>query len=105
MTREEIVKRSYKKYPQDIIEIINDDGSITREDCNYNLRNVYMQGLIDNNYLANAVDFILEREQDNDYICERLHEIPKEFEICANDCQNMCRNCVLRFLENYKTEE
>lgn len=49
MTREEIVKRAYKKYPQDIIEIVNDDNSITREDCNHNLRNAYMQGLIDNN--------------------------------------------------------
>lgn len=58
--------------------------------------------MTDSQYLTNALDFIVEREQDNDYICERLHEIPKEFDICAKDCQNLCRNCVLRFLENYE---
>ena len=58
--------------------------------------------MTDSQYLTNALDFIVEREQDNDYICERLHEIQKEFDICAKDCQNLCRNCVLRFLENYE---
>lgn len=43
--------------------------------------------MTDSQYLTNAVDFIVEREQDNDYICERLHEIPKEFEICAKTAQ------------------
>lgn len=49
MTREEIIERGYGKFPQDIIEIINDDGSIMREDVNFELRKAYMEGLIDNN--------------------------------------------------------
>jgi len=49
MTREEIIKKGNEKYPQDIIEIINDDGSITREDVNFKIRKAYMEGLIDNN--------------------------------------------------------
>ena len=35
-----------EKFPQDIIEIINDDGSITLEDVNFKLRKAYMEGLI-----------------------------------------------------------
>ena len=58
--------------------------------------------MTDSQYLMNALDFIVEREQDNDYICVCLHEIPIEFDICAKYCQNLCRNCVLRFLENYE---
>ena len=49
MTIEEIIKRGNEKFPQDIIEIINDDGSITREDVNFKLRKAYIEGLIDNN--------------------------------------------------------
>lgn len=49
MTREEIIKKGNEKFPQDIIEIINDDGSITREDVNLKLRKAYVEGLIDNN--------------------------------------------------------
>ena len=58
--------------------------------------------MTDSQYLDNALDFIVEREQDGDYICCALHDIPKEYKICSEDCQNLCRNCVLRFLENYK---
>lgn len=49
MTKEEIIKRGNEKFPQDIIEVINDDGSITQEDVNFKLRKAYMEGLIDNN--------------------------------------------------------
>lgn len=49
MTKEEIIKKGNEKYPQDIIEIINDDNSITREDVNFKVRKAYIQGLIDNN--------------------------------------------------------
>lgn len=61
--------------------------------------------MTDSQYLCNALDFIVEREEENDYICEKLHDIPQEFEICARDCQNINRNCVLRFLEHYKEAE
>ena len=49
MTKKEIIKKGNEKFPQDIIEIINDDGSITREDVNFKIRKAYMEGLIDNN--------------------------------------------------------
>lgn len=49
MTIEEIIKKGNEKFPQDIIKIINDDGSITHEDVNFKIRKAYMEGLIDNN--------------------------------------------------------
>ena len=58
--------------------------------------------MTDTQYLDKVLDFIVEREQDGDYICSELHDIPEEEEICSKDCQNLCRNCVLRFLKNYK---
>lgn len=59
--------------------------------------------MTDSQYLEKALDFIVEQEGENEYICEELHNIPEEFEICAYDCQNLNRNCVLRFLKHYKS--
>ncbi len=53
--------------------------------------------MTDSQLLDKALDFIVEREEDNDYICVELHDIPEELEICSKDCQNLNRNCVLRF--------
>lgn len=61
--------------------------------------------MTDSQYLDNALDFIVEREEADDYICESLHEIKEEYEVCANDCQNMNRNCVLRFLRHYREDK
>ena len=58
--------------------------------------------MTDTEYMQRAIAFIVEREEDDDHICETLHNIPEEFEICARDCQNLDRFCVLRFLEHYK---
>ena len=60
--------------------------------------------MTDSQYLDKALDFIVEQEKENDYICTRMHEIPEEYEVCANDCQNLDRICVLRFLKRYKNE-
>lgn len=57
--------------------------------------------MTDSQYLNVALDFIVSREKDNDYICEKLHDIPEELDICTTDCVSLCRNCVLRFLEHY----
>ena len=57
------------------------------------------QGMTDTQYLDVALDFIVEREGGDDYICERMYDIPEEYEICARDCQNLDRICVLRFLK------
>ena len=61
--------------------------------------------MTDSQFLDKALNFIVEREEDNDYICEKLHEIPEEHNICAEDCENINRSCILRFLKHYKEEE
>ena len=71
MTIKEIIKRGNKKFPQDIIEIINDDGSITREDVNFKLRKAYVEGLIDNNiFLPSNSDEAVELSA-NDAVIKR----------------------------------
>ena len=68
MTIEEIIKRGNEKFPQDIIEIINDDGSITREDVNFKLRKAYIEGLIDNNIsLPSNLDEAAEKTSQSAY--------------------------------------
>ena len=52
----------------------------------------------DKELLNEALDFIVEREQDNDYICDVLNSIPEETDICAETCQNLNKSCVLRLL-------
>lgn len=58
--------------------------------------------LSDSQYLDRALDFIVEREKSDDYICSVLAGYPEDNDICKNDCQNLCRICVLRFLKHYK---
>ena len=45
MTKEEIIKMGNEKIPQDIMEVLNVDGSITRHDLNTKRREAYMEGL------------------------------------------------------------
>lgn len=61
--------------------------------------------MTDSQYLDKALDFIVEQEKENDYICERMLEIPEEYEVCVNDCQNLNRICVLRFLKRYNNKQ
>jgi len=66
MTIKEIIKRGNEKFPQDIIEIVNDDGSITREDVNFKIRKAYMEGLIDNNIpLPSGLDEAAQKIEDH----------------------------------------
>lgn len=58
-------------------------------------------GLTDSQYMSRAIDYIVATDG-TDTICEALHDIPKEAEVCARDCQNLDRICVLRFLKYYK---
>jgi len=61
--------------------------------------------MTDTQYLDKALDFIVEREKDDDYICFELYDIKNEREICAKDCQGQPdRICVLRFLKYYKNK-
>ena len=52
----------------------------------------------DKELLNEALDFIIEREQDNDYICDVLNDISEETDICAETCQGLIKSCVLRYL-------
>ena len=61
--------------------------------------------MTDSQYLDKALNFIVEREKDDDYICMNMLVIPEEYKVCVNDCQNLNRNCVLRFLNRYNNEQ
>ena len=55
--------------------------------------------------LDKALDFIVETQEENDYICEQMVE---EYvgDYCANNCQNLNKECVKLFLEKvYKKDE
>ena len=44
-----------------------------------------------------ALDFIVETQEENDYICEQMVEGAGDY--CVNNCQNLNRHCVKLFLE------
>ena len=48
--------------------------------------------------LDKALDFIVETQEQNDYICEQMCE---EYvgDYCANNCQNLNKECVKLFLQ------
>lgn len=54
---------------------------------------------IEKELFSTAVDVILEDEESNDRICEELHRIPGEFDYCSNNCQNMTKECIIRYLK------
>ena len=57
--------------------------------------------MTDSQYLSKALDFIIEREQSNNYICEKMTNYPEDNYICKYDCHGLCRICVLKFLKHY----
>lgn len=51
-----------------------------------------------NELLERALDFIVETQESNDYICEQMiEELPNNY--CVNNCQNLNKECVKLFLE------
>lgn len=52
--------------------------------------------------LDKALDFIVETQEDNDYICEKMSEFSDEWDYCVNNCQNLKKECVIRFLKHYE---
>jgi hypothetical protein len=54
--------------------------------------------------LDKAIDFIVETQESNDYICEQMiEELTDDY--CANNCQNLNKDCVKLFLSNvYKRD-
>lgn len=55
--------------------------------------------------LDKALDFIVETQKDNDYICEQMvEELVDDY--CAENCQNLNKDCVKLFLKKvYKKDE
>lgn len=47
--------------------------------------------------LDKALDFIVETQENNDYICEQMVEECNDY--CCNKCQNLNKQCVKLFLE------
>ena len=58
--------------------------------------------MINNIDFDKAIDFIVEREEDNDYICEQMHD--HDIEWCEKNCiDTLKRKCVIKYLkEIYK---
>ena len=55
--------------------------------------------------LDKALDFIVETQEENDYICEQMIE-EDVGDYCVNNCQNLNKECVKLFLEKvYRKDE
>ena len=55
--------------------------------------------------LDKALDFIVETQEENDYICEQMIE-EDVGDYCVNNCQNLNKECVKLFLKKvYKKDE
>lgn len=52
-------------------------------------------------YLNQAVTYILEREKDTHYVCDRLAEHPVERIVCQKHCTGLDEFCVKRMLKHY----
>ena len=52
--------------------------------------------------LEHAVEYIYELVNQDDWICTELLEIPEESDICKQTCDNLCKDCIIRFLKRYK---
>ena len=54
--------------------------------------------------LNKALDFIVETQESNDYICEQMIE---EYvgDYCVNNCQNLNKECVKLFLQKVYNKE
>ena len=55
--------------------------------------------------LGKALDFIVETQEENDYICDLMHNRCMG-NYCEENCQNLNKECVKLFLEKvYKKDE
>ena len=59
--------------------------------------------MTDKEYLDKALAFIVEGIPEEN-ICEELLDIPEEAKICEDNCQNLQKDCVKRFLNYYEEE-
>lgn len=69
------------------------------------MKQIKLNSMTDKELLNQALDFIVETQEQNDYICEQMVE---EYlgDYCEKNCQNLNRQCVKLFLEKvYEKEE
>ena len=55
--------------------------------------------------LNKALDFIVETQESNDYICEQMMTEEAVGDYCANNCQNLNKECVKLFLQKVYIKE
>lgn len=44
------------------------------------------------------INYILELCEDQDYVCEELHEDEEEREFCSRNCENLNEMCIRRLM-------
>lgn len=57
-----------------------------------------------NQLLDNAVDLLYNIFSDDDIFCSRLVQIPEENKIYSEQCENLNKNCILRYLKYYEKD-
>lgn len=57
-----------------------------------------------NQLLDNAVDLLYNMFSDDDIFCCKLLEIPEEERICSEQCENLNKDCILRYLKYYEKD-
>lgn len=55
--------------------------------------------MVQHELLEKALDFIVETQESNDYICEQMLDGGLG-DYCMNNCQNLNKECVKLFLQN-----
>ena len=56
-----------------------------------------------NELLDKALDFIVDTQEGNDYICEQMTKLVGNY--CENNCQNLNKRCVKLFLQKVYNKE
>lgn len=56
-----------------------------------------------NELLDNALEFIVDTQEENDYICEQMTKWFGDY--CENNCQNLNKKCVKLFLQEIYNRE
>lgn len=52
--------------------------------------------------LDNAVDLLYNIFSEDDIFCCKLLDIPEEEKICSEQCENLSKECILRYLKHYE---
>ena len=45
------------------------------------------------------IEFILDLVEDDDIVCEELHQYESEHDYCRDHCNNLCKNCIIRLMQ------